>query len=374
MDFLVVQPGQQVKLADIAGAGCINHIWCTHACEQDDYLRRVVLRAQWDDESEYSIEAPLGDFFGVGHAKTVNFSSMPLQMSPADGRGFNCWFPMPFGKRAEFFLHNEADVAMNFYYYIDFELHEAIPDDMGRFHAQWRRENPTEGITGSDMSALIEEMRRLFATGNPAFAEAPEEVMRNLAFEFGGRNIGGKENYVILEAEGIGHYVGCNLNFHNLRVGSEVEWPENKAWPLSREEEKSAMPEDRMAFFKVFNWYGEGDDMIFIDGEEWPPTLHGTGTEDYFNTAYCPAVKYDSLYHGLTLPGGPNWSGKSSYYRFHIEDPIHFRKSIRVTIEHGHNNHRSDDISSTAYWYQMEPHKPFPNLPPVQARLPRETE
>lgn len=374
MDFLVVQPGQQVKLADIAGAGCINHIWCTHACEQDDYLRRVVLRARWDDESEYSIEAPLGDFFGVGHAKTVNFSSMPLQMSPADGRGFNCWFPMPFCKRAEFFLHNEADVAMNFYYYIDFELHEAIPDDMGRFHAQWRRENPTEGITSSDMSVLIEEMRQLFAAGNPAFAEAPEEVMRNLAFEFGGRNIGGKENYVILEAEGIGHYVGCNLNFHNLRVGSEVEWPENKAWPLSREEEKSATPEDRMAFFKVFNWYGEGDDMIFIDGEEWPPTLHGTGTEDYFNTAYCPAVKYDSLYHGLTLPGGPNWSGKSSYYRFHIEDPIHFRKSIKVTIEHGHNNHRSDDISSTAYWYQMEPHKPFPNLPPVQARLPRNTE
>jgi hypothetical protein len=374
MDFLVIQPGQQVTLADIVGAGCVNHIWCTHACEQDDYLRRVVLRARWDDESEYSIEAPLGDFFGVGHAKTVNFSSMPLQMSPADGRGFNCWFPMPFGKRAEFFLHNEADVAMNFYYYIDFELHEAIPDDMGRFHAQWRRENPTQGITDSDMSALIEETRQLFATGNSAFAEAPEEVMRNLAFEFGGRNIGGKENYVILEAEGIGHYVGCNLNVHNLRVGNEVDWPESKAWPLSREEEKSATPEDRMAFFRVFNWYGEGDDMIFIDGEEWPPTLHGTGTEDYFNTAYCPAIKYDSLYHGLTLPGGPNWSGKSSYYRFHIEDPIHFRKSIRVTIEHGHNNHRSDDVSSTAYWYQIEPHKPFPTFPPVQARLPRETE
>jgi hypothetical protein len=370
MDFLVVQPGQQVTLADIVGAGCINHIWCTHACEQDDYLRRVALRARWDDESEYSIEAPLGDFFGVGHAKTVNFSSMPLQMSPADGRGFNCWFPMPFGKRAEFFLHNEADASMNFYYYIDFELHEAIPDDMGRFHAQWRRENPTQGLASTDMSALIEETRQLFAARNPAFAQAPEEVMRNLAFEFGGRNIGGKENYVILEAEGAGHYVGCNLNVHNLRIGDEVTWPEERAWPLRREEEKSATPEDRMAFFRVFNWYGEGDDMIFIDGEEWPPTLHGTGTEDYFNTAYCPAVKYDSPYHGLTLPGGPNWSGKSSYYRFHIEDPIHFRKSIKVTIEHGHNNHRSDDVSSTAYWYQMEPHKPFPNLPPVQARLP----
>ena len=108
-----------------------------------------------------------------------------------------------------------------------------------------------------------------------------------------------------------------------------------------------------------------------VDGEEWPPSLHGTGTEDYFNTAYCPAVKYDSPYHGLTLPGGPNWSGKSSYYRFHIEDPIHFRESIKVTIEHGHNNNRYDDVSSTAYWYQIEPHKPFPSLPQVEERLPR---
>jgi hypothetical protein len=195
--------------------------------------------------------------------------------------------------------------------------------------------------------------------------------MENLAFEFGGRNVGGKGNYVILEAEGTGHYVGCNLNIHNLRTDPELAWPESRDWPVSQEEQKNTTPEERMAFFKIFNWYGEGDDMIFIDGEEWPPSLHGTGTEDYFNTAYCPAVKYDSPYHGLTLPGGPNWSGKSSYYRFHIEDPIHFRRSIKVTIEHGHNNNRSDDVSSTAYWYQLEPHKPFPALPSVAERLPR---
>ena len=153
--------------------------------------------------------------------------------------------------------------------------------------------------------------------------------MDNLAFEFGGRNVGGEGNYVILEAEGAGHYVGCNLNFHNLRTDPELAWPEEKNWPVTQAESKESTPEERMEFFKSFNWYGEGDDMIFIDGEEWPPSLHGTGTEDYFNTAYCPAVKYDSPYHGLTLPGGPNWSGKSSYYRFHIEDPIHFRAASK---------------------------------------------
>lgn len=371
MDFLVVPAGTTAPLADIVGAGCINHIWCTHACEQPDYLRRIVLRARWDNEEGYSIEAPLGDFFGVGHAQTVNFSALPLQMSPSDGRGFNCWFPMPFGTRAEFFLANEADVPMNFYYYIDYELHDAIPADMGRFHAQWRRENPTTGIDPSALPALTAETRQLFSERMPLFAQVPDDTMTNLAYEFGGANVGGQGNYVILEAEGTGHYVGCNFNTHNLRIDPALAWPADKPWPPTAAGSQSATPEERLEFFKRFNWYGEGDDMIFIDGEEWPPSLHGTGTEDYFNTAYCPATKYDSPYHGLTLPGGPNWSGKISYYRFHIEDPIHFRKSIKVTIEHGHNNHRADDISSTAYWYQVEPHKPFPPLPLVDQRLPR---
>ncbi|NLG98919.1 MAG: DUF2961 domain-containing protein [Chloroflexi bacterium] len=346
-DFLVVKPKETVVLADIEGAGTINHIWCTHMCQQPDYLRRVVLRMKWDNEDHWSVEVPLGDFFGVGHAKTVNFVSLPLQMSPSDGKAFNCWFPMPFSERAYMELTNEGDQDMNFYYYVDYELHDSIPEDYGRFHAQWNRVNPTQGIS--------------------------DEGMPNVEYEFGGTNIGGKDNYVILEAEGRGHYVGCNLNTHNLRIKPELEWPKEIPWPLDMDNALAYVtPEQREKFMEIFNWYGEGDDMIFIDGEEWPPSLHGTGTEDYFNTAYCPMVQYSAPYHGLTLPGGPNWSGKVSYYRFHIEDPIHFQKSIKVTIEHGHANRRSDDISSTAYWYQAEPHKPFKPLPPVEERLPRE--
>jgi hypothetical protein len=119
-----------------------------------------------------------------------------------------------------------------------------------------------------------------------------------------------------------------------------------------------------------WNWYGEGDDMVFIDGEGWPPSLHGTGTEDYFNTAWCPTQESCSPQHGVILAGGENWSGKITLYRYHVEDPVMFRKSIRVTIEHGHNNHRSDDYSSTAYWYQREPHRRLADLPPAQARMP----
>jgi len=125
------------------------------------------------------------------------------------------------------------------------------------------------------------------------------------------------------------------------------------------------------------DWYGEGDDMIFIDGEAWPPSFHGTGTEDYFNTAYCPREEFSAPYHGLILYSGTEkwpFKGKNSVYRYHIEDPIHFEQSICVTIEHGHANNLSNDYSSTAYWYQLEPHGGFPELLPVAERLPRADE
>jgi hypothetical protein len=120
------------------------------------------------------------------------------------------------------------------------------------------------------------------------------------------------------------------------------------------------------------DWWGEGDDMIIIDDEPLP-RLYGTGSEDYFNTAYCPTQEYCSPYHGVTVNSGTKdwpWKGKSSQYRYHVEDPIEFEKSIRVTMEHGEANCLSQDFSSTAYWYQAEPHAAFPVLPPVEKRLP----
>ena len=319
-DRLHVAPGTEKALAEISGAGQITHIWMTIAGDEPHILRRLILRAWWDGEGEPSIEAPVGDFFGLGHALTKNFWSLPLQMAPEDGRGFNCYFPMPFAASARWTVENESGVEALVYYYIDYELYDdpAEVDGMGRFHAQWRRVNPTAGVSDEGWD------NREWLVGG----EEPSDSA---------------ENYVILEAEGRGHFAGCHLDIENLR----------------------AVPDD------VFNWYGEGDDMFFIDGEAWPPSLHGTGTEDYFGCAWCPTQEFNGPYHGLILPGGPNWSGKISAYRYHIEDPVRFQKSIRVTIEHGHANRRSDDVSSTAYWYQTEPHLPFPPLLPVEDRLPR---
>jgi len=134
----------------------------------------------------------------------------------------------------------------------------------------------------------------------------------------------------------------------------------------------------RVITFRIFlifetakEFFSEGDDMIFH--RRRPASYHKRyGNRGLLHTAFCPAQEYCAPYHGITVPGGKNWSGKISMYRFHIEDPIHFEKSIRVTIEHGHANRRSDDYSSTAYWYQTEPHKKFKPMLPVEKRLPRE--
>ena len=324
-DFVTLEPGAQATLLEASGAGCVTHLWITvgpdgdlptGSREEREMLRRLVLLMHWDGEQSPSVRVPLGDFFGVGHARTVNFVSLPLQMSPQDGRALNCFFAMPFadGARVSILSEMERESAM-LYYYVDYEELDALEPGLARFHACWNRENPTDGVaqgTQSNEDYLYHE----------------------------GTNLDGAGNYRILHARGAGHYVGCVLNVENLRETDQS------------------------------NWYGEGDDMIFIDGEPFPPTLHGTGTEDYFNTAWCPAQPYSAPYHGITIPGGENWSGQSSMYRFHIEDPVTFFDEIRVTIEHGHANKRSDDLSSTAYWYQSEPHVPI-ELLPVALRLPR---
>ena len=305
-DFYTITSGEQRVLADISGAGCITHIWTTIACRDPFHLRKIVLRIWWDDEPEPSIETPIGDFFGLGHAQHTYFISLPLQMFD---RGFNCWFPMPFARRARIEVLNEADSPVTYYFYIDYEAYDRLDGDVGRFHAQWRRENPTE-------------------------VHPPDSIADRQWL-----NTSGKDNYLVLEAEGRGHYVGCHI---------DVDLPDP-------------------------GWWGEGDDMFFIDGQPWPPALHGTGTEDYF----CGAWNYNALkqtfytpYFGYHFKTNADYTGKHSQYRFHIEDPIRFERSLLFSIEHGHANDRRGDWTSTAYWYQTEPHRSFPTLLPVDKRLP----
>ena len=146
-DWWEFQPGDTRAIAGLTGPGCIKHIWLTMGCEDRYAFRKVVLRMYWDGEDAPSVETPIGDFFGMGHSLSKNFVSLPLQMSPENGRGFNCWFPMPFQEGARLEVQNEADSQLNLYYYVDYEQYPPGTrlDDYGRFHVQWRRVNPTPG-------------------------------------------------------------------------------------------------------------------------------------------------------------------------------------------------------------------------------------
>lgn len=311
-----MEPGERRTIADIFGAGTVTHLWFTSYSEEPYWTRRVVLRAWWDEEETPSIEVPLGDFFGCGHGVIRRYHSAALDMSGPDGANhsaFNCWWPMPFGSRARFEVTNEGEEARYLYFYVDYELRGQPDPEALRFHAQWRRQSPCDGW---------------LAPEDDAFSTAVSAT----------RNLDGAGNYVILDAEGRGHYVGCNLSIDADRG----------------------------------QWWGEGDDMIFIDDDVWPPSLHGTGTEDYFCHAYGMQDAHGP-FHGVSVFNREHkdWEGRWTLYRLHIADPVSFRKRCLVTIEHGHGNSRRDDYSSTAYWYQAEPHKAFPVFPPVVARLPR---
>lgn len=140
------------------------------------------------------------------------------------------------------------------------------------------------------------------------------------------------DNYVILETTGSGHYMGVVMSV-------EATKPQ---------------------------WWGEGDELIIVDDCE---PIRGTGTEDYFCDAWG-IRESATLWHGCPVSEGFREAGlRTSMYRFHILDPIPFRRRISVSIEHGSGNNRADNLSSVAFWYQIPPSSPFPPLPPVEERL-----
>ena len=324
IDLRPIPPGAMLELADIPGAGAIRHIYFTiigPVVTQPHYLQDLVLRMYWDGETDPSVEVPFGDFFGQGHGRINFFRSQMFTVNEGGNLdnaettlsvGFNCYFPMPFSHGARLTLTNEGATHVGAaWYHIDYEHFDALPTNVGRFHAQYRQARPTTAVGQKSNVNVCSSL---------------------------GTNPDGAHNYVILEAKGHGNFVGYFLNIDNV----------------------------------VGTWYGEGDDMIFIDGEDWPPSVHGTGSEEIFGAGACPNIPYVGPYTGYLRVDNRDYSGKTSSYRFYVTDPIRFTTSIRATIEHGHANNFANHYSSVAFWYQTEPHAPFPKLSGLKERLPRD--
>lgn len=302
---VIIKSHSTFTIAEINGPGSIQHIWMTPT----GVWRYSIIRFYWDDEKTPSVEVPVGDFFCSGWGQYSPLQSLAVCVNP--GSAFNCYWPMPFRKKCKITMENIDDKDMTLYYQVDYILTE-VPSDAAYFHAQFRRVNP-------------------------------------LPY---------KTNYVLVDSiRGRGQYVGTYLamGVHNN------------------------------------GWWGEGEIKFFMDGDTDYPTICGTGTEDYFCGSYdfdtrkknkagveeLNYTEFSSPYSGLhqVIKGDGHYSIAQRFgmYRWHIKDPVRFEKNLKVTLQAlgwrsgGRYLPLQDDISSTVFWYQAEPHNPFPALPDKDA-------
>lgn len=300
-DAAQVAPHTSHTVAELKGAGRIVHMWFTIATAEPDYLRTTKLKIYWDGADKPAVDVPFGDFHGLGHGvvRQLRTAFITVRARPElnhnlqnkNVAGFNSYFPMPYAKGARVVVENGSDEPLrSLYSQIDYQKWAEPPSPL-RFHA--------------------------------AYAEtAPEPYPGPEAGRFEATNTDGADNHLILDTKGRGHFIGVVLSVDGAGAG----------------------------------WW-EGDEMIWVDGESHP-SIYGTGTEDYFGGAWGFRGEYNMPYHGVSylekVSGRKDWqAGKFTVYRFHELDPVPFSKSIKMSIERGHNNHRRDSkYWSVAFWYQ----------------------
>ena len=299
-----VSPSVSIKakstftLAEIDGSGAIQQIWMTPA--PLDKTRLNILRFYWDGEPEPSIEVPLGDFFACGWGKYCQINSLAVCVNP--GSAFNCYWTMPFRKKAKITLENLDEKDMRLYYQINYTLCE-VPDDAAYLHAQFRR-----------------------------VPKLPAKTV-----------------YTILDGvQGRGQYVGTYLAWE---VHSPGWWGEGEI--------KFFMDGDRQWPTIV----GTGTEDYFCGSynfESRETQLYQTFSTPY--TGLAQVLPPDVIYLPGQRFGLYRWHVVDPV-RFEKDlkvtiQALGWRQDVK-----GRYLPLEDDIASVAYWYQTEPHAKFPPLP-----------
>lgn len=233
-----IKPGETVSLCDIAGPGTIRHIWVTTEHKPAD-LRSLVIRGWWDGQEHPSIECPVGDFFGAAHGKVMPYQSAVHSFGEA--AGMNLWLPLPFARRAKFTFTNEGKKPVPLFYQITYTLGDKHPDDVGRLHVLFRRENPT--TTPHDFELLPERRNKGRFIGSVIgvrnlhpqqwWGEGEVKVFMDGDKEFPTYCGTGSEDYVGL-SWGVQQtpflYNGCSLNQKNFVSMYRWHLPDPIAW------------------------------------------------------------------------------------------------------------------------------------------------
>ena len=299
--YVRIKPGETFTMAEIEGPGAIQHIWMTPTGK----WRFSILRIYWDDETEPSVECPVGDFFGMGWNQYAPLVSSAVCVNP--GSAFNCYWVMPFRKKCRITMENINDAdPMTLYYQIDYTLTD-VPADAAYFHAQYRRLNPN-------------------ATSD----------------------------YTIIDGiRGKGHYVGVYLAWG---VSNNGWWGEGEI--------KFFIDGDT----KFPTICGTGTEDYICGSYDFDTRRkNAAGVEEVVYTEFC--TPYSGLHQVIRGDGHYNVVQRFGMYRWHIMDPVRFDKDLRITIQDlgwrqgGRYLAQKSDIASVCYWYQSDPHAKFPKMP-----------
>lgn len=293
-----IKPNEKVVICDIQGAGIINHIWFTIAPPPHLVNRNDIILRIYWDGNSYPSVESPIGPF-FGQGWDENYNFSSYALSTGPANG----------------------TGMSTYFMMPFEKG-------ARIEIENQADNVVDNIffyvDYYEVDKLPKDVGRFHAWYNREITNPVKDP------KTGGEiaNIDGKENYVFADIKGKGHFIGLNYYVQNPSTA----------------------------------WYGEGDDMWFIDGEKIP-SMVGTGTEDFFNTSWCPKEPFQSPFFGYPrVNGETGWLGRTHVYRFFITAPVFFEKSLKATIEHGTSNDMDLDIATVAYWYQDKSY-PIPAIP-----------